>query len=128
MKTRLLGLSILYLGCFFKALAMDLAIPTQEQHVAILGTGYHQEQERFVGQCLKGESVYEGMPQSNIDLTSSVSLEQLSSELGFSLGGRYQYGLVNLSASAKFMKKSSSSRYSISTIYVGSYSFKNRIL
>jgi len=132
MKTRkVLGLfAILFtLGVSVGADAAGvIRIESNDQNSAPLGSGYNAEAEDFRGTCVTGSPVYVGRQQSNLSFSQSISQKQLSKELGMNAGGRARLGATTYSASAKFLKSSSSSSFSIVSIYTGNYTMKPRVM
>lgn len=115
-----------YLGLMYTANAMDKYFPsTAFQTKPILGTGYNNETQSFVGDCVEGDIDWVGMQESSIQFDRGLSNTELSENLGFSVGGKARYGMVSGEASAKFASESSSDEYSESTIYKAIYSYKN---
>lgn len=102
-------------------------IPTTRAFTPMIGQGYLNERQALLGDCLSGTSVFEGSPEASVAYTSSISEQQLASELGISAGGKARLGVTQVSASASFYNASHSDAFSISAIYTGSYFFKNRI-
>jgi Leucine-rich repeat (LRR) protein len=109
-------------------LAKEHVITSSDKLSAELGAGYNSEAEMFTGKCVTGEPVYVGKQESNLDFSQSISQKQLSKELGIAAGGRARMGATTYSASAKFMKSSKTNSFSISSIYTGNYSFRQRKL
>ncbi|PIK15719.1 kelch repeat-containing protein [Halobacteriovorax sp. JY17] len=109
-------------------LSKEYVITSSNKLSAELGAGYNSEEETFVGNCVTGQPVYVGKQESNLDFSQSISQKQLSKELGIAAGGRARMGAVTYSASAKFLKSSTSNSFSISSIYTGNYSFRQRKL
>lgn len=102
-------------------------IATTRSMSPMLGQGYLNERQGFMGECLQGTEVYEGMPEASVAYSSSISEQELASELGIAAGGKARLGLTTVSAAAAFYKSSQSDAFSVSAIYTGSYFFKNRI-
>lgn len=132
MKTRkvlgLLGL-MMTLGVSGGAEAAgEIKIESSDQYAAPIGSGYYSEAEEFRGKCVTGSPIYVGRQQSNLSFSQSISQKQLSKELGMSAGGRARLGATTYSASAKFLKSSQSSSFSIVSIYSGNYTMKPRVL
>lgn len=109
-------------------LSKEHIITSSNKLSAELGAGYNSEEESFVGNCVTGEPIYVGKQESNLDFSQTISQKQLSKELGIAAGGRARMGAVTYSASAKFLKSSTSNSFSISSIYTGNYSFRQRKL
>ncbi len=104
----------------------DLTIPSPAQTAkAVLGKGYDSVQERFSGDCVRGDTQYVGTSESFINFDRSLSEKETADSLGFSIGGKARYNAMNYSASAKFASSAASSEYSESTIYSSSYKYKN---
>ncbi len=113
---------------FVAGLTIASEIPTTRQVTPMLGQGYQSERQSLVGECLSGKIAYEGSPEASISYTSSISEQQLASELGMMAGAKARLGIMNASASASFLNASKSDAFSISAIYMGTYFFKNRVL
>ncbi|MES2504690.1 MAG: kelch repeat-containing protein [Myxococcota bacterium] len=94
----------------------------------LLGQGYNSERQSLAGECVTGDVVLEGRPEASISYSTSISEQQLASELGFEVGAKARLGLLAASASTNFYNASKSDEFSISAIYTGSYFFKNRVL
>lgn len=109
------------------AVADEIIAPSIKEH-ALLGTGFATKKDQFEEGCVVGETKYSGAPTSTIGLTQILSQSELSDSLGFSAGTKFRYGLVSVSAAAKFMSSSQSTSYSLSTVYEATYHFKNEIL
>jgi len=92
---------------------------------ATLGEGYDSENEEFVGECIKGSVIYLGAQEASIEFSRSLSSTELSSELGFAIGGKARYGVTTASLSARFASEASASDYSEVTVYSSRYRFKN---
>jgi hypothetical protein len=103
-------------------------IPTTRNMAPMLGQGYLSERQSLAGECLTGETVFEGSPEASISYASSISEQQLASELGLAAGAKARLGVMQASASASFFNASRSDAFSVSAIYTGTYFFKNRIL
>lgn len=98
---------------------------------AVLGSAYKSDQQRFAGDRCVDAATYTtltGQAQGGFTFDSSISEEQLSSELGFGIGGRAQYGAAEYSAAASFMKQSMSDSLSVSAVWESSYSFPSNHL
>lgn len=126
MKTKKILLTLALLSS--NVMAGEHVITSSEKLSAELGAGYDSEAEIFTGKCVTGTPVYVGKQESNLDFSQSISQKELSKELGVAAGGRARMGAVTYSASAKFMKNSKSNSFSISSIYTGNYSFRQRKL
>ncbi|CBW26568.1 putative internalin A-like exported protein [Halobacteriovorax marinus SJ] len=109
-------------------LGKEYVITSSDKLSDSLGAGYNSEEEAFVGKCVTGDVVYVGKQESNLDFSQTISQRQLSKELGISAGGRARMGAITHSASANFLKNSKSNSFSISSIYSGNYSFRQRKL
>lgn len=109
-------------------LSKEYIITSSDKLSAELGAGYNSEEESFVGKCVTGNPVYVGKQESNLNFSQSISQKQLSKELGIAAGGRARMGAVTYSASAKFLKSSKSDSFSITSVYTGNYSFRQRKL
>ncbi len=120
-------LKVLSLVLLMHANIYSAELPTSRGFSPMLGQGYINERQDLVGECLTGEPVFEGSPEASVLYTSSISEQQLASELGVSVGGKARLGLISAGASASFFNASRSDAYSISAIYTGTYFFKNRI-
>lgn len=114
---------------FFSSLSYAQSIvPAGKGEEAMLGKGYNPDTQSFQGRCLKGNAEEYGQPVANVDFSQSISQSELANELGFGAGGRYRYGMAEVSASAKFFKQQQSSSFSISSVYSGEYKFRNLVL
>lgn len=103
-------------------------IPAGKGEEAMIGMGYNPDTQNFQGRCLKGKTEEYGQPVANVDFSQSISQSELASELGFGTGGKFRYGMAQVSASAKFFKQQQGSSFSISSVYSGEYKFRNIIL
>ncbi|MGK5086622.1 leucine-rich repeat domain-containing protein [Bdellovibrionota bacterium FG-2] len=101
-----------------------LPAPAQKSQ-AVLGKGYNTKEERFVGECAIGDIEFAGMQNASIRFDRSLSEKETSDSLGFSVGGRARYGLIEASGAADFAKASAANAYSESTTYAAVYQFKN---
>jgi hypothetical protein len=98
---------------------------TSSGKVARLGGAYASDKEAFVGgECIEGSKYDEiGAAESSFSLDQSLSEKQLADQLGFSVGGRARFGVVEASASADFLQRSTSNAFSVSSIYKAYYYF-----
>ncbi|MCB0422685.1 MAG: hypothetical protein KDD61_16915 [Bdellovibrionales bacterium] len=103
-------------------------IPAGQKEEGTLAMGYNPDTQEFVGTCLKGRTEKHGRQEANLSFTQSLSESALSKELGMDAGTRFRYGAATVKASAKFMKATKSSGFSISAVYSGDYRFKNSVL
>ncbi|MBQ46705.1 MAG: hypothetical protein CMP10_04330 [Zetaproteobacteria bacterium] len=120
--------SLILFGCGpgVDSTLMDHQLPaTAQQSQAVLGKGYDNKEERFAGDCVRGNVQYVGSQQASIKFERSLSEREMSDSLGFSAGGKARYGLYKASAAASFSKSSSSDSYSESTVYESVYKYKN---
>lgn len=124
-KNQFLGIAALSL---FHLSSFAGEIATTRSFTPILSQGYISERQALAGECLTGTPIFEGSPEASISYASSISEQQLASELGISAGGKARFGVVQVSAAANFYNSSKSDGFSISAIYTGTYFFKNRIL
>jgi hypothetical protein len=103
------------------ALATDVAANTANRD-ADLGSAYQSEKELFVGQsCVVGNTSSTGAPISTFSFDQSLTESQASNELGFDVGGRARFGVVEASASSRFMRGSVSNQYSVSAVWLSEY-------
>ncbi|RYG94729.1 MAG: hypothetical protein EON58_15630, partial [Alphaproteobacteria bacterium] len=94
--------------------------------VGTIGDAYSGERESFVGsRCVSGTPEQIGVASASLSLDQAMSQKQAESDLGFSLGGRARYGVVEGSASANFLSRSVSNEFSIASIYSATYSFQS---
>lgn len=107
------------------AAAAQEIIPTSDgSNTAVLGTAYDGITEKLLpGSCMQGQETTAGAPRSSFSLDQTMSEEQLAKELGFSIGGRARYGVVEGGAEASFLSKSTSGGFSIVLIYKANYFF-----
>lgn len=108
-------------GNFVETVLPSSAVSAQ----AMLGEGYDGSQEKFVGTCVQGTSIFAGAPSASVTFERSLSSSEISDSLGFSVGARARYGMIKASASARFASDSSSNEYSEVTAYSADYHFKN---
>lgn len=101
-----------------QAIAAQSNVPSR---TASLGTGYQTETELLVGSCLDGDSETGGKPTSSFSFQQSLSEREASSELGLGAGARARFGVVDVSASARFMQNATSNGYSISSVWISDY-------
>ncbi len=106
---------------------MEIQSPGQSDK-AVLGEGYNTKNEDFVGECVTGTVEFVGIPEATLNYSKVLESKQLSDELGFSVGGKARYGVVEGSMSAKFASEASSNNYSEVTIFSAKYHFKNKKL
>lgn len=107
----------------------DVIIPVSNgTNTVPLGKGYNQEKDLFRGECVDGNVIYEGKQESNFGLSSTISQKSLSDELGFSAGFKVKTGVTTHKGSAKFLKSTMESGYSISSTFYSNYSFKDAYL
>ncbi|MBI1859461.1 MAG: hypothetical protein HYR96_00905 [Deltaproteobacteria bacterium] len=96
---------------------------------AVLGTGYATDRQSFGAvACVTGTPVFAGASEASLNFDQSMSETQLADSLGVSAGGKFRYGVAEVSASAKFFNESQSTAYSTSAIYNATYKFKSEIL
>lgn len=119
---RLFGPILLFLlGAVPQTLAHEISAATAEKD-AILGSAYKSEQETFPSQaCFSGDKISSGAATSTFSFEQSLTEAQASRELGFGAGGRARYGVVEASASARFLKNSISNEYSVSAVWLSEY-------
>ncbi|MCB0377837.1 MAG: hypothetical protein KDD33_05030 [Bdellovibrionales bacterium] len=106
----------------------DNNIPAGQNDEATLAMGYDSEKQQLVGNCLAGKLERKGQQVANVSFEQSLDESQMSKELGIDAGTRFRYGEATVKASAKFLKASRKSGFSISAVYSGDYRFKNDIL
>lgn len=128
-RTRL-SLALAGLGLFASSSAHAEEVMAREgQRAGILGSAYSSDREEFRGsECVTGTATPTGGSESSISFDQTMDETQLSNDLGFGLGGRVRYGVVEASAAANFLKRSASGAFSITAIYKGSYSFPKQHL
>jgi len=90
--------------------------------------GYSSKQEKFKGQCMTGDLVDIGQPHANVSYSQHMSESEMQQELGMETSGRFSYGAMSASMSAKFLRASTSNSYSLSGTYSGDYRFPNQYL
>lgn len=89
---------------------------------AFLGSAYKSDKETFVGfGCGQGTGEPSGGSTSSFALDQAISESALSNELGFSIGARARYGVIDGSLAADFLSRSMASSYSVSSIYKATY-------
>lgn len=103
-------------------------IPAGEGLQGTLGMGWDTDKQKFTGTCLKGSLVRKGKQESNLSFSQTLDQRSMQKELGIDGGTRFRYGEATVKASAKFLKASKSSGFSITSVYSGDYKFKNDIL
>jgi len=92
---------------------------------ALDGSAYSSTQQDFLGgQCVTGTLKPTGVSESSFDLSQTVSESQLSTELGFGMGARARYGVVEASLAANFLSRSVSNAFSVSAIYSAHYNMQ----
>jgi len=91
-----------------------------------LGRGYNAKKETFVGECVFGDVEFVGDQDATASLNRSLSQQELSNALGFSVGASARYGVTKGSIAAKFVSEASSNAYSEVTVYSAHYKFKNK--
>jgi hypothetical protein len=95
----------------------------------IPGSAYQSEKENVVGQeCITGSIVTQGTQRSTFSFEQILSEQQAASLMGLSAGGRARFGVVEASASARFMKNSSSNKLSVSAVWMSDYLLPNKKL
>jgi hypothetical protein len=98
---------------------------------AVPGKGYSKNEEEFKGDCVIYEpsrTVLVGSPESTVSFTRSMTQNELQQSLGYSVGSRARFGVVQVSASAEFAREATSSAYAETTTYQAVYTFKNTYL
>jgi Leucine-rich repeat (LRR) protein len=93
---------------------------------AVLGEGYNSEAELFVGTCIVGTEEFVGAQEASVTFSRSLTNKELQDSLGFSVGGKARYGVIDGSMSANYSLDSSSNSYCETTTYFSRYKFKNR--
>lgn len=118
------GIAAATILCPNKATAQDVIPISDGSNTAVLGTAYDGITEKLLpGSCMQGQEGTAGAPRSSFSLDQTMSEDQLAKELGFSVGGRARYGVVEGSAEANFLSKSTSGGFSIVLIYKANYFF-----
>lgn len=103
------------------AQATDIAALTANR-AAQAGYAYNSEKQEFIGNaCVKGGLGTGGAQSSSFSFQQTLSETEASEQLGFSAGGRARFGLTTASASARFMRNSTSTRYSVSAVWMSDY-------
>ncbi len=88
----------------------------------VLGGAYDSEKEAFVGSsCVAGTLVPTGAATAGFTFDTVLSQSDTARSLGLEIGGRARFSAVQLSAEAKFLKQSVSSRYSLSAVWQSEY-------
>lgn len=100
--------------------AATIAAPTANQ-TAVVGSGYQSEKELVVGECLTGTTVSTGSSTSSFSMEQALTERQASDSLGVSLGGRARFGVVEISAAARFFQSSVSNKFSASAVWESFY-------
>lgn len=96
----------------------------QHSRAAVIGSAYDSSKESFVGsRCVEGDVSPTGGSESALSLDQSMSNTNASRELGFAVGARARYGVYEGSMAASFLAKSTSTDFSVSSIYSAVYSF-----
>jgi hypothetical protein len=96
---------------------------------AILGSAYQSEKQSFAGQaCVSGEEVSTGPSLATFSFDQSLTETQAADQLGLSVGGRARFGVVEASASARFMENAVSSKYSVSAVWLSDYRTQSKKL
>lgn len=104
------------------ASAQQTIVASTANRTAVLGSAYRSEREGLIGQsCVTGTHDTTGTPTSSFNFTQELSEREASSELGFGAGGRARFGVVEASASARFMRASTSTAYSVSAVWLSDY-------
>ncbi|MEZ0605694.1 hypothetical protein ACAX43_26525 [Paraburkholderia sp. IW21] len=103
------------------AWAHDIS-PITATRSALPGDAYDTDKQDFLGgACVAGSLVPAGTATSSFSFQNSLSQSEAQSQLGIEVGGRAQFGAVSTSAAAKFAQSSTSSQYSISSIWLSDY-------
>ena len=90
----------------------------------VIGSGYDSAKEDFTGvQCITAKETPTGPAESSFILDEQLDERQASNELGFSVGGRARYGVIEASASAQFLTAAKSNDFSVSAVYSARYLF-----
>jgi hypothetical protein len=101
--------------------ASDIAANTANRG-ALIGSAYQSEKELFVGQnCVSGVSKPTGTQNSTFSFEQSLTQTQAEQQLGFEAGGRARFGVIEASASARFMRAAVSNQFSISAVWLSDY-------
>jgi hypothetical protein len=105
-----------------RAQAQTTIVPNSANQTAVLGSAYRSEREGLIGQtCVSGTATATGTPTSSFNFTQELSQRDAASELGFGAGGHARFGAVKASTSARFMRGSSSSAYSVGAVWMSDY-------
>ncbi len=87
--------------------AEDIIAATSSRQ-AVLGSAYNSKKQDFVGQsCIVGTPSPTGTATGTFNFTQSLTESQAAEQLGFGVGGRARFGVVEANASAQFMRKRS---------------------
>ena len=95
----------LILAFFLVSIAYATEIPTTRNLTPMLGQGYLSERQSLAGECLKGEIVSEGSPEASISYASSISEQQLASELGLAAGAKARLGVIQAVPQRAFLTR-----------------------
>jgi hypothetical protein len=110
-----LWLIVLLVGTSRAAMPQEI-VELQHARSAVLGGAYNKQKEAFVGsQCVTGDPVATGSSESSLSLDQSMSDDNATNSLGFSLGARARYGVVEGSMSANFLSRSAATEFSVSS-------------
>lgn len=91
------------------------------QSVAIPGTGYQTDKMLLTGECVTGTVIKAGSSESSFDLSQSLNQTEASDSLGFAMEGRARFGVVEATASARFLRNSVSDKFSLSAVWSSYY-------
>jgi hypothetical protein len=93
--------------------------------VRSLGTGYDSKAQSFRGACVSGSDSRQAqgsqMNSGSIQLRLETDQSSLAKKLGFEVGGKARLGVIEASASAKFLNESQESALSLSFNYLSEY-------
>ena len=105
-----------------RAIAGQIPVPVNmsysiDQSPPLLGTAYNSKTKNTLGACVEGEGgTIATNPQSNLHTSISSDYQEVTKSLGLEVGGRFRYGVVEASASAKFARSSVDTGYCTSSI------------
>ena len=105
--------------------AAEITIRQGSGMVRSLGTGYDSKAQSFRGACVSGSDSRQAqgsqMNSGSIQLRLETDQSSLAKKLGFEVGGKARLGVIEASASAKFLNESQESALSLSFNYLSEY-------
>jgi len=114
-------------GLFFyqNSHAAEITIRQGSGMVRSLGTGYDSKAQSFRGACVSGSDSRQTqgsqLNSGSIQLRLETDQSSLAKKLGFEVGGKARLGVIEASASAKFLSESKESALSLSFNYLSEY-------